>query len=55
MMKSVSYAVYLMASILIFSSCEVVEGIFKAGFFSAIILGVLLIALIVWVASRLRK
>jgi hypothetical protein len=37
------------------SACEVIEGIFKAGFFSAIMLGVLLVALIVWVASRFRK
>jgi hypothetical protein len=45
----------MLASMLVLSSCEVIEGIFKAGFFSAVILGVLLIALVVWVASRLRK
>lgn len=54
-MKLANYLLLMLASILVLSSCEVIEGIFKAGFFSAVILGVLLVALVVWVASRLRK
>lgn len=41
--------------LMLFSSCEVVQGIFKAGFLSAVILGVLLIALVIWIASRFKK
>jgi hypothetical protein len=55
MMKSAIYSVLFFTSVMLLSACEVIEGIFKAGFFSAIMLGVLLVALIVWVASRFRK
>lgn len=51
MMKLAIYSVLFFASVMLLSTCEVIEGIFKAGFFSAIILGVLLVAVIVWVAS----
>ncbi|MCU7548044.1 hypothetical protein OCK74_02910 [Chitinophagaceae bacterium LB-8] len=37
------------------TSCEVVEGIFKAGFWSAIILIIVIIALIGWIVSRSRR
>lgn len=36
-------------------SCELAGGIFKAGFFSAIIVGVLLVVLIIWLVNRSRK
>ena len=36
------------------SSCEVVGGIFKAGFWSAIILIVVVILLILWLVRRRR-
>lgn len=35
------------------SSCELVEGIFKAGVWSGIILVVVVIALIIWIAAKL--
>ncbi len=54
MMRSI-LNIILLVTALFFSSCEVVEGIFKAGFFSAILLGVLIVALIIWLVSRLRK
>jgi len=50
MMKLAIYSVLFFASVMLLSTCEVIEGIFKAGSFCAIILGVLLVALIVWVA-----
>ena len=35
------------------SGCEVVEGIFKAGMWSGILLVVLAIAVVIWLASKL--
>ncbi|MDB5251332.1 MAG: phosphatidate cytidylyltransferase [Flaviaesturariibacter sp.] len=37
------------------SSCEVVGGIFKAGFWSAIIIIVIVVALILWLVGRGRR
>ena len=37
------------------SSCDVVGGIFKAGFWTAIILIVLVIVFILWVINRGRR
>ena len=37
------------------SSCEIVGGIFKAGFWTAIILIVLVVALILWLVGRSRR
>ena len=37
------------------SSCEVVGGIFKAGFWTAIILVVLVVGLIMWFLGRRRR
>jgi hypothetical protein len=38
-----------------FSSCEIVGGIFKAGFWTAIILVVLVVVLILWLVNRGRR
>ncbi|HYJ38218.1 MAG TPA: phosphatidate cytidylyltransferase [Chitinophagaceae bacterium] len=43
----------LLASI--FSSCELVEGIFKAGVWVGILIVVAIIGLIVWLVGRGRK
>jgi hypothetical protein len=37
------------------SSCQVVGGIFKAGFWTAIILIVLVVGLILWLVGRGRR
>jgi hypothetical protein len=37
------------------SSCEVVGGIFKAGFWTAIIVIVIIVALILWLVGRGRR
>jgi len=37
------------------TSCELVEGVFKAGFWSAIILIVLVVVLILWLIGRSRR
>jgi hypothetical protein len=42
------------AMVMTLSSCEIVGGIFKAGFWTAIILIVLVIILILWLVRRMR-
>ena len=44
-----------LALMITFSSCQVIGGIFKAGFWAAIILIVLVIALILWLVNRGRR
>jgi len=44
-----------MALVFTLSSCEVIGGIFKAGFWTAIILIVIVVALILWLVNRVRK
>ena len=55
-MKQVSY-LFLTALVVTttLTSCELVEGIFKAGFYSAIIVIVVVIGLIIWLVSRFRR
>ncbi|WP_343531320.1 hypothetical protein [Pedobacter sp.] len=43
--------VALLASTL--SSCELVEGIFKAGMWTGVILVVVVVAIIIWIAAKL--
>jgi len=45
----------LILLISIFSSCELVEGIFKAGVWVGILIVVAIIGLIVWLVGRGRK
>lgn len=37
------------------SSCEVVGGIFEAGFWTAVVLIVIVIGIIIWVLNRFRR
>lgn len=55
-MKQFSY-LFLIALVIAttLSSCELVEGIFKAGFYSAIIVIVVIVGLIIWLVSRFRR
>ncbi|RYF85727.1 MAG: phosphatidate cytidylyltransferase [Chitinophagaceae bacterium] len=46
---------FVMAVAMTLSSCEVVGGIFKAGFYSAIIVIVLVIVIILWLVRRGRR
>lgn len=46
---------FIVAMAMTFSSCEVVGGIFKAGFYTAIILIVLVIVIILWLVRRGRR
>jgi hypothetical protein len=44
-----------LAVMITLSSCEVVGGIFKAGFWSAIIIVVIVVVLILWLVNRGRR
>ena len=46
---------FIVAMAMTLSSCEVVGGIFKAGFYTAIILIVLVIVIILWLVRRGRR
>jgi hypothetical protein len=37
------------------TGCELVEGIFKAGFWTAIILVVIVVGIIIWLIGKARK
>jgi hypothetical protein len=43
------------ATAMTLSSCEVIGGIFKAGFWTAIIVIVLVVGLILWLVGRGRR
>lgn len=50
---------YILSLLLLFSvtlsSCEVIGGIFKAGVWTGIIAVVLIVALIIWLITRMGK
>ena len=55
-MKRTSYlGLSLLTLAVTLSSCEAIKGIFKAGFWSAIILIVVVIGLILWLVGRGRR
>jgi len=37
------------------SSCSVIEGIFKAGFWSGIIIVIIVVALVIWILTKLFR
>jgi hypothetical protein len=49
------YLPSLFLLMLCLSSCSVIGGIFKAGFVTAIIVIIVVIALIIWIVSMFRK
>lgn len=54
-MKKLLIPAVLFIAISSFSSCELVEGIFKAGVWVGILIVVAVIALIIWLVTRARK
>ena len=55
-MKQFSYLfllLFLLSTTL--SSCELVQGIFKAGFYTAFILIIVVVGLIIWLVTRFRR
>lgn len=53
-MKNVSF-LFVLALATTLTSCEMIGGIFKAGFWTAIILVVLVVALILWLVNKARR
>ena len=45
----------LIALLATFTGCEIIGGIFEAGFWVGIIVVVLLIAIVVWIVSRMKR
>lgn len=56
-MKRNNTLVFALAAIMIstLTSCQAIGDIFKAGFWSAIIVVILVVAIIIWIISKARK
>lgn len=55
MKKYSQLSILLVAMVVTLSSCELVGDIFEAGFWAAIIVVVIVIAIIVWLFNRFRR
>jgi hypothetical protein len=56
LMKKYSYLwLCALAMVMTLSSCQVIGGIFKAGFWTAIIVVVLVVGIILWLVGRGRR
>ena len=51
-MKRIGLIAVMATVVSLLSSCEVIEGIFKAGVWSGIIIVVVVVALIIWLISK---
>jgi cytosine/uracil/thiamine/allantoin permease len=51
-MKKYSVLTILALAVTLLSSCDLVEGIFKAGVWSGVIIVVIILALIIWLISK---
>ncbi|SFT02087.1 hypothetical protein [Sphingobacterium wenxiniae] len=52
-MKKIVQIFLLSAMLMLLNSCSVVEGIFKAGVWSGILIVVIVIALVIWIFAKL--
>ncbi len=52
-MKRFLHILLLSAVVMLFNSCSVIEGIFKAGLWSGILIMVAIIALIIWIVAKI--
>ncbi|MDH5828264.1 hypothetical protein ACFX5U_00670 [Sphingobacterium sp. SG20118] len=52
-MKRIFPIVFILLTCLSLTSCSVIEGIFKAGVWSGIIVVVIVVGLILWIVSKL--
>lgn len=55
MKKYSQLSIWLLAMVVMLSSCELVGDIFEAGFWAAIIVVIVVIAIIVWIFNRFRR
>jgi len=47
--------IFIVAMAMTLSSCDLVGGIFKAGFYAAIILVILVVVIVIWLVRRMRR
>ncbi|MCW8314152.1 hypothetical protein ACR78Z_03305 [Sphingobacterium thalpophilum] len=52
-MKKIVPLSLMSATLLLMTSCSVIEGIFKAGVWTGILIVVIIVALIIWLISKL--
>lgn len=52
-MKKIVPLSLMSATLLMMTSCSVIEGIFKAGVWTGILIVVIIVALIIWLISKL--
>jgi len=55
MKKHITKTILLLMVLTLFSSCDLVEGIFKAGMGVGIFLVILVVGLIIWIISKVRS
>jgi len=54
-MKRFSQVLFLSLTLVLFNSCAVIEGIFKAGVWVGILFVVAIIAVVIWIISKFFK
>ncbi|MBD1427788.1 hypothetical protein [Sphingobacterium arenae] len=54
-MKRISQVLFLSLTLVLFNSCAVIEGIFKAGVWVGILFVVAIIAVVIWIISKFFK
>jgi len=55
MRKNLLLTTFLAATVVLFSSCEAIGDIFKAGIWVGVIVVVAIIALVLWLLGKMRK
>ncbi|MCW3113603.1 MAG: hypothetical protein JWR18_1999 [Segetibacter sp.] len=55
MRKNLSLATILALSVMLFSSCEAIGGIFKAGMWAGVIVVIIIVAIVLWLIGKVRK
>jgi len=55
MKKNASLWLCISALAMTLTSCQLIEGVFKAGFWTAIIIIVIVVVLILWLVGRSRR
>lgn len=55
MMRYSYLGMFLLATVMTLSSCQVVGDIFRAGFWVGIIVVFVIVALVIWLISRFRR
>ncbi|UII26099.1 hypothetical protein LVD15_22780 [Fulvivirga maritima] len=54
-MKTLKWSTVLLFLALLLPGCEVIGGIFKAGFWTGILLVFLIVAIVIWLFVKIRR